>query len=108
MSDTTSVAALHTGVHPPPPEGFAAWALKRISHTIDLLQKHVRAGDRRLAPIVAVVLSVAGCRGGATPTSPTTTPSVVSPAGSWSGSISDAISGDGTMQSMLAELRTIS
>jgi hypothetical protein len=49
------------------------------------------------------MLSVAGC-GSATPTSPTTTSSVVSPAGNWSGSISDAISGDGTMQLALSEL----
>jgi hypothetical protein len=54
-------------------------------------------------PIVAVViLSVAGCSGKATPTSPTTTPPVVSPAGSWSGSISDPISGDGTAQLSLS------
>ena len=59
--------------------------------------------NRRLAPVVAVMLSVAGCSGSATPTSPTTTSSVVSPAGSWSGSIRDAISGDGTMQFALSE-----
>jgi hypothetical protein len=59
--------------------------------------------NRRLAPVVAVMLSVAGCSGSATPTSPTTTSSVVSPAGSWSGSISDAISGDGTIQLALIE-----
>lgn len=57
----------------------------------------------RLAPVVAVMLSVAGCSGGAIPASPTTTSSGVSPAGSWSGSISDAISGDGTMQLALSE-----
>ena len=56
----------------------------------------------RLAPVVAVMLSVAGCSGRAIPTSPTTS-SGVSPAGSWSGSISDAISGDGTMQLALSE-----
>jgi hypothetical protein len=37
------------------------------------------------------------------PTSPTPTSSVVSPAGDWSGSISDAISGDGTMHLALRE-----
>ena len=57
---------------------------------------------RRLAPIVAVIVSVAGCSGNATPTSPTTTSSVVSPAGNWSGSISDPISGDGTAQLSLS------
>ena len=57
----------------------------------------------RLAPVVAVMLSVAGCSGGATPISPPPTSSVVSPAGRWSGSISDAISGDGTMQLALSE-----
>jgi hypothetical protein len=59
--------------------------------------------NRRLAPVVALMLTVAGCSGRATPTLPTTTPSVVSPAGTWSGSISDAISGDGTMQLALTE-----
>jgi hypothetical protein len=57
----------------------------------------------RLAFVLAVMLSVAGCSGGAIPTSPTTTSSGGSPAGSWSGSISDAISGDGTMQLALSE-----
>jgi hypothetical protein len=52
--------------------------------------------NRRLAPVVAVIVSVAGCGGHSAPTSPTTPSSVVSPAGSWSGSISDPISGDGT------------
>jgi len=56
--------------------------------------------NRRLAPVVAVMLSVAGCSGSTTPTSPTTTSS---PAGSWSGSIRDAISGDGIMQFALSE-----
>jgi hypothetical protein len=59
--------------------------------------------NRRLAPVVAVMVSVAGCGGNTTPTSPTTTSSVVSPAGSWSGSISDSISGDGTAQLLLSE-----
>lgn len=59
--------------------------------------------NRRLASVVAVMLSVAGCSGNATPTSPTTTSSAVSPAGSWSGSISDLISGDGTMQLSLSD-----
>ena len=61
-----------------------------------------RRMNLRLAP-VTVVLSLAGCSGGAMPTSPTTTSSGGSPAGSWSGSISDAISGDGTMQFALTE-----
>jgi|RhiMetdeSRZDD1v2_1073273.scaffolds.fasta_scaffold50068_2 hypothetical protein len=59
--------------------------------------------NRRLAPVVAAMLSVAGCSRHATPTSPTTTSSAVSPAGSWSGSISDPISGDGTMQLSLSD-----
>jgi hypothetical protein len=59
--------------------------------------------NRRLAPVVAVMVSVAGCSGNATPTSPTTTSSVVSPAGNWSGSISDPISGDGTAQLSLSD-----
>ena len=57
----------------------------------------------RLAPVLALMLIVAACSGGATPPSPTTTSSGVSPAGSWSGSISDAISGDGTMELALSE-----
>ena len=59
--------------------------------------------NRRLAPVVAVIVSVAGCGGTATPTSPPTTPTVASPAGSWSGVISDPISGDGTAQLTLSE-----
>jgi hypothetical protein len=56
--------------------------------------------NRWLAPIVAMTLSVAGC-GSGTATSPT--PAVVSPVGSWSGSITDAIAGDGSMQLALSE-----
>ncbi len=56
--------------------------------------------SRRLAPVIAVILC-AGC-GSATPASPTPS-SVVSPAANWSGSISDAISGGGTMQLALSE-----
>jgi len=59
--------------------------------------------NRRFAPVVAVIVSVAGCGGNDTPTSPTTTSSFVSPAGSWSGSISDPISGDGTAQLSLTD-----
>src|SRR5687767_9682328 len=59
--------------------------------------------NRRLAPIVAVIVSVAGCSGNATPTSPATTSSVLSPAGSWSGSISDPVSGEGTAQLSLSD-----
>ena len=50
----------------------------------------------RLAPVVAVMLSVAACGGQSTPTPPTTPPSAITPAGTWSGSIRDPISGDGT------------
>jgi hypothetical protein len=59
--------------------------------------------NRRLTPVVALMLSIAGCSGNAPPTSPTTTSSPVSPAGHWSGSISDPISGDGTMQLSLSD-----
>ena len=59
--------------------------------------------NRRLAPVVAVMVSVAGCGGNPTSASPTTTSSVASPAGSWSGSISDPISGDGTAQLSLSD-----
>jgi hypothetical protein len=48
-------------------------------------------------------MSVAGCSGKGTPTVPTMTPSVASPAGNWSGVISDPISGDGTAQLSLSE-----
>jgi hypothetical protein len=57
--------------------------------------------NRRLASVVAVSLSVAGCSGSTTPTSPTS--SVVSPAGNWSGAISDPVSGDGTANLSLSE-----
>lgn len=59
---------------------------------------------KRIVSLLAVVLSFAwlvGC-GGTTPTSPTS--SVASPVGNWSGSISDAISGSGTLQLALSEL----
>jgi hypothetical protein len=59
--------------------------------------------NRRLAPVAAVIVSVAGCGGNSTPTSPTTTSSVASPDGSWSGSITDPISGDGTARLSLSE-----
>lgn len=58
--------------------------------------------NRRLALVVAVIVSVAGCSGTATPTSPTTS-SVVSPAGSWSGAISDPVAGDGTAKLSLSD-----
>jgi hypothetical protein len=57
--------------------------------------------NRRLAPVIAVIVSVAGCSGTATPTSPTS--SAVSPAGSWSGAISDPVSGDGTAKLSLSD-----
>ena len=59
----------------------------------------------RLALVLAVILTVAGCGGRDTPASPTMPPasSPVSPAGNWSGSISDSISGDGTMQLSLSD-----
>jgi hypothetical protein len=60
--------------------------------------------NRRLAPVIALMLSAAGCGGSTTPTLPPPTSFVVSPAGTWSGSISDVISGDGTMQLALSEL----
>ena len=59
--------------------------------------------NRPLASVVAVIVSVAGCSGNATPTSPTTRSSVVSPSGSWSGSISDPISGEGTAELSLSD-----
>jgi hypothetical protein len=59
--------------------------------------------NRRFARVVAVMLSVAGCSGNASPTPPTTTSSVVSPAGTWSGSISDPVSGDGTAELSLSD-----
>lgn len=62
-----------------------------------------RGVNLRLARTLAVMLSVAGCSGGATPTTPTPTSSVVSPAGSWSGAIIDGISGEGTMHLVLSE-----
>lgn len=68
----------------------------------------------RLVSLITVAMAVAGCGHAVSPTSPTlvvptppvlvapsvlaTPPSPVSPAGNWSGSISDAISGDGTAQ----------
>lgn len=78
---------------------------------------------RRLAPIVAVIVSLAGCGGGSrslptsptlselrrtttisTPTPTTPTTSSGSPAGTWSGSITDPVSGVGTVQLSLTEV----
>lgn len=56
----------------------------------------------RLGPVAAVMVSLAGCSN-PIPTSPPTTSSVVSPAGSWSGAISDPISGNGTATLSLAD-----
>jgi hypothetical protein len=67
------------------------------------MRDRAREKGSRLRIVVAVVLSIAACGGGATPSSPTPSSSGVSPAGSWAGSISDAISGDGTMQLALSE-----
>src|SRR5688500_7293815 len=50
----------------------------------------------------AALIVLAGCSDNATPTSPPPA-TVTSPAGNWSGSISDAISGDGTAQLSLTE-----
>jgi hypothetical protein len=82
---------------------FGAWRPPLLSRNIYEL-----AGDqmnRRFSLFVAVMVSVAGCSGNATPTSPSppTTSTVVSPAGSWSGSISDPISGEGTTQLSLTD-----
>ena len=61
----------------------------------------------RLAAIIGVILGVAGCGSSATPTSPVAPTSPVTQTGSlvadWSGTISDAISGDGTIQLALSE-----
>lgn len=57
----------------------------------------------RCAAVVAAILAVAACSDSAKPTSPTTTSSGLSPAGNWAGSITDAISGDGTLQLTLTE-----
>jgi hypothetical protein len=47
--------------------------------------------------------SLAGCGGAKTPGSPSTTPSGVSPVGTWSGAISDPVSGEGTAQLSLSD-----
>lgn len=52
--------------------------------------------NRRLAPILAAALGVAGC-GGTAATPPTMTSAVASPAGTWSGAIIEPSSGDGTI-----------
>src|SRR5688572_10731509 len=58
-----------------------------------------RSGGQMNARLVLVAagMVLAGCSDNAPPTSPAPA-SVASPAGNWSGSISDAISGDGTAQ----------
>jgi hypothetical protein len=66
---------------------------------------------RRLALIIAVILSVAGCGGNATPTSPTallpvSLPNIsaaVSPIGNWSGAINDTLAGEGTLQMSISD-----
>ena len=84
--------------------------------------------NRRLAPILAAIISVSGCGGRSTPTSPTlgfvefgdptlsTTPTQPAPpttsppaaiaaalVGSWSGQIIDPVSGNGTVQLSLGD-----
>lgn len=63
---------------------------------------------RRFALVISVLLSLGGCASTtpASPTSPATpahTSSAMTPAGNWLGSITDAISGSGTMQLTLGE-----
>jgi hypothetical protein len=63
----------------------------------------------RLAPVIAAMAVVTACGGAGTPLGPTTTVGstttvpVVSPAGNWSGGISDPVSGDGTLQLSLSD-----
>ena len=57
----------------------------------------------RFALSLAALFSLTACGGGSTPSSPTPPAAVGSPAGSWSGSISDPISGDGTANLSLTE-----
>ena len=56
--------------------------------------------NRQLASAVVVMLIVAGCGGSGSPTSP---PPVGSLAGTWSGKITDPISGEGTAQMSLSD-----
>ena len=58
---------------------------------------------RRIALVVALMLSAAACGGDGTLSSPTPTSSVVSPVGSWSGAISDPISGEGSARLSLSD-----
>jgi len=64
--------------------------------------------NRRIAPIVALVVAqicgLAGCNGSGRVTAPTPISSSVSPAGNWSGTIADPVSGEGTVNLSLSEL----
>jgi hypothetical protein len=69
--------------------------------------------NRRFALVFAVILGVTGCGGKTTPTAPTAAdttlssrpapPSAAALVGNWSGSISDPVAGNGTMQLSLSQ-----
>jgi hypothetical protein len=58
---------------------------------------------KRVALMVVVLCSAFGCGGDDTPTAPTPASSLRSLAGTWSGSISDPVSGEGTARVSLRE-----
>jgi hypothetical protein len=83
-------------------------ARSSVSFAMDCILRTARSGlssmSRRLALVVILTPSVAACGGSGTPTAPiVTTASVLPAVGSWSGSIIDGASGQGTLQMTLSE-----
>lgn len=72
---------------------------------LQVMRVRPRLLNRRLMSMLVLTMSLAGCGGNSTPTSPTTS-SPASPAGNWSGSLSDPLSGEGTMRLSLGEQST--
>ncbi len=59
---------------------------------------------RSFSPLVLSMLLFGSCSGGSTPSSPTPATSAASPIGSWVGSFSDPVAGEGTARVSFAEL----
>lgn len=59
---------------------------------------------RSISTLVLLMLLFGSCSGGSTPTSPTPATSPASPIGTWAGSFSDPVAGEGTARVSFADL----